>query len=138
MGERPTNRPLGYAGYGQSASARSQVYPGTPTLAVAPSRIDFNPSSRTPSGVTRVTRATCTVTIHRNCVISFFRCASSVITIKFPHNLVLVIFPPLFFCPFCTANMFSLVTPGSPDSLLRPCLRQIGNFRLSLQGTLKR
>jgi len=45
MGGRSTNRPLGYAGYGQSWSARSQVYPGTPTLAVAPSRIDFNPLS---------------------------------------------------------------------------------------------
>lgn len=53
VGDRPTNRPLGYAGYGQSASARSQVYPGTPTLTVAPSRIDFNPSLRTPSGVNK-------------------------------------------------------------------------------------
>lgn len=53
VGGRPTNRPAGYAGYGQLEGARSQVYPGTPTLAVAPSRIDFNPSSRAPQWRTR-------------------------------------------------------------------------------------
>lgn len=138
VGDRPANQPLGYAGYGQSGSARSQVYPGTPTLAVAPSRIDFNPSSS--SGVNKgwITRAIRTATIRRGRIFIFSPIGTPCHCVKLPYNRrTNISFPSSLSLSSLLATACPLLSRSTLGSPLRPCLRPIGNFRLSLQGTFK-
>lgn len=108
MGNRLTNRQLGYAEYGQSESTRSQVYPGTPTLAVAPSRIDFNPSSS--SGVNKGWVRERSVQLRYVGCFHFFLVDIICHCVKLSHIIGVLIFPsPPLSHPLRSVS--SLITP---------------------------